>query len=61
MAEATAYRDRMQSEVVQLMDQRGKLTAEARELEASANAARAEHDKLVKALEALKAKFKIGE
>lgn len=38
-----------------------RLTAEVADLEEKAKAARAEHDKLTKALEKIKAQFKIGE
>lgn len=40
---------------------KGALMAEVADLEAKAKDARAEHEKLTKALDALKAKFKIGE
>jgi len=60
-ATAIASVDAATSELVRLSGQKASLTAEVSDLEAKAKAAQAELDKLTKALEKIKAQFKIGE
>lgn len=61
VAKATAAAQKWEQTVADLMVKSQALAAENADLEAKRALARAEHDKLTKALDALKAKFKIGD